>query len=115
MTTIISMPPTDPETAALDLLVDAAETATGSTAFRAALQDLAGALQVEGAFAGLAWDDARLAAAAIAYDALTDDDPVGSLRIRCGSLRAGYWDGHCAHPEGIATALDVAATVLDVM
>jgi hypothetical protein len=69
----------------------------------------------EGALAGLVWADARLTAAAIAYDALTDDDPVGSLRIRAGSMRAGYWDRHCANPEGIAQALDVAATVLDVM
>lgn len=98
MTTTISTPPADPESAALDLIVQAAE-AVGGTALRAVLQDLTGALQVEGAFAGLVWDDARLAAAAIAYDALTDDDPVGSLRIRAGSMRAGYWDRHCANPK----------------
>src|SRR4051812_5499383 len=100
MKTAISTPPADPESAALDLIVHAAE-AVGSTALRAVLQDLAGALQVEGALAGLAWDDARLAAAGIAYDALTSDDPVGSLQIRAGSMRAGYWDRHCADPEGI--------------
>ncbi|HEV7853885.1 MAG TPA: amino acid aminotransferase [Mycobacterium sp.] len=113
MTITIDVPLADPEAAALDLIVQAAETASGSTAFRAVLQDLAGAL--EGAFVGLVWDDARLAAAAIAYDACTEGDAVGSLRIRSASMRAGYWDRHCANPEGIAQALDVAATVLDVM
>lgn len=73
------------------------------------------ALQVEGALAGLPWDDARLVAAAIAYDACTDNDPVGSLRSRAGSMRASYWNRHCANPEGIAQALDVAATVLELL
>ncbi len=114
MTTTIGAPPADPESAALDLIVQAAE-AIGSIELRAVLENLAGALQVEGALAGLLWDDARLAAVAIAYDALTDDDPVGWLRIRAGSMRAGYWDRHCASPESIAQALDVAAAVLDVM
>lgn len=98
MTTTISTPPTDPESAALDLLVEAAETAAGSTAFRAVLQDLAGALQIEGALAGLAWVDARLVAVAIAYDALTDDDPVVSLRMRaCRLLGSALRQprGHC--------------------
>jgi hypothetical protein len=69
MTITIGTPPADPETAALDLLVGAAETATGTTAFRAVLQDLAGALHAEGALAGLAWGDARLVAAAVSFDA----------------------------------------------
>jgi hypothetical protein len=47
MTAANSKPPDDPESAALDLIVQAAEAATGS-AFRAVLQDLAGALHAEG-------------------------------------------------------------------
>jgi hypothetical protein len=113
MTTTTSTLPADPETAALNLLVDAAETATGSTAFRAVLQDLAGALSAEGALAGLAWADAQLATAAIAYDACMVDDPVRSLRSRAASLRTGY-RLRCANPEGIAQALDVAAAVLEL-
>ena len=114
MTTAISTPPADPESAALDLLVRAAETATGSTAFRAVLQDFAGALHAEGAFAGLAWADAQLVAAAVSFDACTAADPVGSLRRRAAAVRAGRGP-HCVDPAGITHALDVAATVLDVM
>jgi hypothetical protein len=114
VTTTISTPPADPESAALDLIVDAAEAATGGTAFRAVLQDLAGALHAEGALAGLAWADARLVAAAVSLDACTAADPVGSLRRRAAVVRAGRGP-RCVDPAGIAGALDVAATVLDVM
>ena len=89
MTITYDTPPADPESAALDLLVDAAAAATGSTAFRDVLQDLAGALHAEGALAGLAWADARLVAAAVSFDACTAADPVGSLRGRAAVVRAG--------------------------
>ena len=114
MTTTISTTPADPESAALDLIVDAAEAATGSTAFRAVLQDLAGALHVEAALAGLAWTDARLVAAAVSFDACTAADPVRSLRRRAAAVRTGRGP-RCVDPAGIAQALDVAATVLDLM
>lgn len=110
MTTAISTPPADPESAALDLLVQAADTATGSTAFHALLQDLAGALHAEGALSGLSWADARLVAAAVSFEA----DPIGSLRGRAAAVRAGRGP-RCANRSGVARALDVAATVLDVM
>ncbi|OBA60926.1 amino acid aminotransferase [Mycobacterium sp. 1100029.7] len=113
MTTATSTPPADPESAALDLLVRSAETATGSTAFRAVLQDLAGALHVEGAFAGLVWVDARLVAAAVSFDVCTATDPVESLHRRAAAVRAGRGP-RCVNPAGIAQALDVAATVLDM-
>ncbi|BCO57884.1 amino acid aminotransferase [Mycobacterium intracellulare] len=113
-TTTIGTPPADPESAALDLLVQAAEAATGSIAFRAVLQDLAGALHVEGALVGLAWVDARLVAAAVSFDVCTAADPVGSLRRRAAAVRAGRGP-RCVNPAGTAQALDVAATVLDVM
>jgi hypothetical protein len=112
MTTTISTPPTDPESAALDLLVRAAETATGSTEFRAMLQDLAGSLHAEGAFARLAWADARLVAAAVSFDAYTAADPVVSLRRRAAAVRAGRGPG-CADRACVAQALEVAATVLN--
>lgn len=72
MTTTIRTPPADPESAALDLTVQAAETATG---FRAVLQNLAGALHVEGVLSGLAWVDARLVATAVSFDACSAADP----------------------------------------
>lgn len=114
MTTATSTPPADPESAALDLLVQAVEDATGSTAFRVVLQDIAGALHAEGALAGLAWGDARLVAAAVSFDVCTAADPVGSLRRRAAAVRAGRGP-LCVDPAGIAQALNVAATVLDVM
>jgi hypothetical protein len=114
MTITIDTPPADPESAALDLLVRAAETATGSTAFRAVLQDLAGALQAEGALSGLAWSDARLVAAAVSFETCTAADPVESLRRRAAAVRSGRGP-RCVDPVGIAQALDVAATVLEVM
>jgi hypothetical protein len=114
MTTTIGTLPADPEAAALDLIVQAAEAATGSTAFRAVLQDLAGLLHAEGALARLAWVDARLVAAAVSFDVCTAADPAGSLRRRAAAVRAGGGPP-CVDPAGIAQALDVAATALDVM
>ncbi|MCV7005139.1 hypothetical protein [Mycobacterium gordonae] len=110
MTTTIDTP----ETAALGYLVRIAEAVPGATALHAVVRDLATALHVDGALSGLTTTgDARLAAASIAEAAVTADDPVGALRIRAAATRAGCWD--CANPEGLALALDGAATVLDVM
>lgn len=114
MVTTTSTAPADPEFAALDLLVQAAEAATGSTAFRAVLQDLAGVLHAEGALAGLAWADARLVTAAVSFDTCTAADPVGSLRRRAAAVRSGRGP-RCFDAAGIAQALDVAATLLDLM
>lgn len=114
MTINVDTPTTDPESAALDLLVRVAETATGSTAFRAVLQDVAGALHAESALAGLAWSDARLVAAAVSFDACTAADPVGSLRRRAAAMRTGRGP-RSVDPAGVAQALDVAAAVVDVM
>lgn len=115
MTTATSTPPADPESVALDSLVRIAEAMPGGApALRAALQNFAGALQIEGALAGITTvADARLAAVTIAEAALTAADPVGSLRIRAAAMRARCWD--CADPDGLADALDGAATVLDVL
>jgi len=114
MATPTNTPPDDPEAAALDLLVEAAETATGSTAFRPALQDLAGLLHAESALAGLRWFDARLVAGAVSFDACTADDPVRSLRARAGAVRASRGPC-CIDAAGVARALDVAATILGGM
>jgi hypothetical protein len=114
MTTTMNTQPADPESAALDLLVDAAETVTGGAAFRPVLQDLAGVLLVEGVLTGLAWADAQLAAAAISYETCTATDPARELRSRAASLRAGY-RLRCADPEGIAQALDAAANAVNTL
>jgi hypothetical protein len=114
MTIIIDTPPADPESAALDLIVRPPEAATGRTAFRAVLQDLAGVLHAEGALAGLAWADARLVAGAVSFDACTAADPVASLRRRAAVVRAGRGP-RCVDLAAIAGALDTAAAVLTLM
>jgi hypothetical protein len=115
MTNYTTTRPTDPESDALRLLIHAAESATGSTALREPMTDLAGALLAEQAFTGLVWGDARLAAAAIAHDAATVDDAAHALRCRAADLRAGRFAAWCADPEGVARALTIAATVLASM
>lgn len=112
MTTMYTPPihPTDPEASALDLIVDAAEAATGSTAFRAVLQDLAGLLQLERVFAGLTWPDARLVAAAIAFDAVMSPRPARSLRTRAECVLDG-WPA-TADQASVARALNTAAAAV---
>lgn len=118
MTTTINTPPADPESAALDLIVLIAEALPGGArALRGALQHFAGALQLESALSSLTTiTDARVAAGTIAEFACTADDAVGSLRIRAAALRAGCWGSEfTSDPDGLAQALDGAASVLDVM
>jgi len=93
---------THPEAAALDLLMRSAETATARTAFRAALQDLAGALHVDSP--ALVWGDAKLAAAAIAHDACMVDDCVRALRDRAGAGAAGHVFGRAQAWQRAAAA-----------
>lgn len=114
MKTTTSTPLTVPESAALDFIVRIGEAVPGAGALRAWLQHLATALQIEGALCSIATlGDARIAAAAITDAVCTAGDPVGALRIRAAAMRAGCWD--CADPQGLAQALDAAATVLDVL
>lgn len=112
MTTTYTPPihPADPEAAALDLIVEAAEAATGSTAFRAVLQDVAGLLQVEGALTGLTWPDARLVAAAIAFDVVMSPSPARSLRTRANRILDG-WPA-TVEEASVARALNTAAALV---
>ncbi|WP_238963824.1 hypothetical protein KN248_012165 [Mycobacterium paraintracellulare] len=73
--------PVDVEHAALDLLVNVPELAAETDHFRTALQDFAGLLQLESAFVGLGWADARRAAVMVCRLALFEDDPVAALRV----------------------------------
>lgn len=114
MKTTTSTPLTDPESATLDFIVRIGEAVPGAAALRASLRHLTSTLQIEGALSGIATlGDARIAAAAITDAACTASDPVGALRIRAAAVRAGCWA--CADQQGLAQALDGAATLLDVM
>ncbi|BCP05884.1 amino acid aminotransferase [Mycobacterium sp. 5-140-3-2] len=112
MTTTYTPPadPADPEAAALELIVEAAEAATGSAAFRAVLQELAGLLQVEGALAGLTWRDAKLAAAAIAFDVVMSPTPARSLRTRTNRI-LDEWPA-TVEQASVARALNTAAALV---
>lgn len=85
----------------------------GSSAFRAVLQDLAGALHAEGALSGLAWVDARLSAAAVSFDACTAANPVESLRRRAAAVNARPRKWLRRLPS-VAQALDTVGTVLEL-
>jgi hypothetical protein len=50
----------------------------------------------------------------VSFDACTAADPVGSLRGRAAVVSAGRGP-RCVDTIGVASALDVAATVLDMM
>jgi hypothetical protein len=71
-------------------------------------------LFLSGALAGLARGDARLVGAAVSFDACATADPVGSLRRRAAVVRAGSGP-RCVDAAGAAGALDVSASLLDLM
>jgi hypothetical protein len=84
---------TDPESDALQLIIDAVETATGSTAFREPMTDLGGARVVEWAFAGLIWGDALAHGCGDRHDAVMVDDADGALRRRGAAVRSAAQAG----------------------
>lgn len=105
--------PVDVEHAALDLLVNAVELVAETDHFRSALQDFAGLLQLEGAFAGLGWADARRAAVTVCRLALFDDDPVAALRA--AAVLAGCDEPAWHDRAAAARTFSVAATVLETV
>ena len=104
--------PADPETAALDLIVQLPTNVLHSNAFREVLQDYCGVLQAEGAFAGLSRDDAKQIAAAVSFDICTRDDATAFIRGRAARALAGTDNMPWRNPEGAARAMNIAATAL---
>lgn len=112
---IVEVPdnPADPETAALNLIVELPTEFTPSNgAFREVLQDYCGLLQAEGAFADLTWPDAKQVAAAVSFDACTNDDAAGSLRGRAAAAQSGRDGMPWEDRDGVVRALNIAAEVL---
>jgi hypothetical protein len=117
MTTTYTIPdnPSDPEAAALDLIVRAPIDLIGHHwPTREALQQFTTLLSAEGTFSGMSWHDAKHAATAIAYDAINRDDAPQFLHQRADRVRAGTdgitWD--C--PDAMIQAFNTAAAVLDM-
>jgi hypothetical protein len=104
--------PADPEAAALELIVRLPAEILHTEGFTPILQDYCALLQMECAFAGLSWADAKNIAAAISLDLTSRDDAEAFIRNRARNVlgrRDGMeWDDR----DGAARALNVAATVL---
>lgn len=111
MTTTYDVAPSDVEQAALDLMVQVVTQCAG-TAFVGPIQDLCGVLQLEGAFAGMTWADAKHVAAAVSFDAYTRDDAADFMRLRADRAESGgdgmTWDDGAA----VARSLRIAARVV---
>ncbi|WP_125078048.1 hypothetical protein [Mycobacterium sp. P7213] len=108
MTTTHDVAPSDVERAALDLMVQVA-TQCGGAGFVALVQDLCGVLQLEGAFAGMSWADAKHVAAAAVVDAYSRDDAADFMRLRAELAESGgdgmTWDDDAA----VARSLRIVA------
>jgi hypothetical protein len=104
--------PADPEAAALDLIVRSTEVLDDPVVTEG-VEEFALLLEIEGAFTGMSWPDAREAAKAIAFDAvLLLGKAVESLRLRAAAALAGS-DGRPWQDRGAAArALTIAAKVL---
>lgn len=105
--------PTDPEAAALNLIVQLPAQVFGSDAFTAPLQDFCGVLHAEGALAGLAWRDARHVAAAVSFDVVSDDDAPTLMRHRARSAFSGADGLPWLDASAAARAFNLAASGLD--
>ncbi|MDT5091386.1 MAG: hypothetical protein QOH60_749 [Mycobacterium sp.] len=109
---VVPEAPSDPEAAALELIVRLPVDILHTDAFGPVLQDFCSVLDAEGAFAGLSWADAKNIAAAVSFDVCTRDDASDFLRNRARNVLAGTDNMPWCDREGSARALNIAATVL---
>ncbi|WP_179476325.1 amino acid aminotransferase [Mycolicibacterium vinylchloridicum] len=107
--------PADPAAAALELIVQVPCMLTAPddvSRVRKAWQDFAGVLDLEGAFSGMTWHDAKHAATAVAFVGANYDEPDVELRRRAALVRDGRdgmaWDD----PVAMSQALAIVAKVL---
>jgi hypothetical protein len=111
--------PTDPEAAALELIVrlpaslsSRLAAATEAIGLTEILQDYCSVLDAEGAFAGLAWADAKPIAVAVCFDICNRDDAADFIRNRARNVLAGTDNMDWQDRDRAARALNIAATVL---
>jgi hypothetical protein len=105
--------PHDPESAALTLIIGMCgdllppDTAADVTEI---LQDYCGVLQVEGAFAGLCWPDAKQIAAAVGFDVVfRGEDAVDALQRRARRASEGTDNMDWRDRQAATRAFSVAA------
>lgn len=118
-TYVVPENPADPEAAAYEMIVQfpaavLAEPGVILHPLIEVLQDYAGMLQAQGAFAGLAWEDAKNVAAAVAFDLCQRDEAAEFLRWRARNVLAGADNMTWASRENVARALNVAADTADL-
>lgn len=104
--------PADREAAACELIVRLSEIITGERGTRELLQYLAAVLDLEGAFDGLSWCDAKSAATAILADVLGRADDADFLRARAERAEDGTDNMGWADCAGAGRAFSIAAMVL---
>jgi hypothetical protein len=105
--------PTDPEAAALELIVCMpSDFMHADATVTQALQDYAGALDVESCFSGLSWVDCKPIAAMICFDVTQRDDAADFMRGRARNAMSGVDGLPWADRQGAARALNIAAAVL---
>jgi hypothetical protein len=68
-------------------------------------------LDAAGVFSALPVDDGDLLVAALSFDVCLRHDPAQSMLSRASAVRAGRWP--CADRDGVARALDIAATLVE--
>lgn len=105
--------PADPETAALDLIVQFPRDVLGGNSPPCELlQELATMLELGAAFSGLTWHDARHAAIAIIFDTIARDNPSCCLQLRADRAIDGSDDMSWDDPVAMSRAMTIGAKVM---
>jgi hypothetical protein len=107
--------PADVEARALELLVLVPDTVVKADALiRPMLQNVAGLLQLEEVFGGLAWPDAQRVAILVLLSVVNHVDPAEAMRDRAHLVLTegdeDVWEDRAA----VVRSLNLAATVLDM-
>lgn len=111
--------PADPESAAYEMIVRMPELVMAKPGrvlhpIIEVLQDYTGLLAAQDALAGLAWDDARQIAAAIAFDLCNRDEPGDFLRSRARNALSGADNMGWKDRARVARALSLAGDAADM-
>lgn len=109
---VVPNDPDDPQAAALELIVRLTEAVTHDSGPCETLQEVTAVLDVEDAFAGMSWRDARHVAAAICFDVCNRDDAAPFLLARAEQALDGTDNMGWDDPAKMARALTIAADLL---
>ncbi|UNB50133.1 hypothetical protein [Mycolicibacterium sp. YH-1] len=106
--------PADVERRALELLVAVQEAVVKADALtRPMLQDVAGLLQLEEVFGGLAWPDAQRAAILVLLSVVNHVDPAAAMRERAHLVLTEGGEDVWQDRTAVVRSISAAASVLD--